>query len=155
MKIRLIKAKEFEQKLFDEQVLPDLSDTESKDRLIIQKWIEENNFKPAVLYNGNTIIRKDRIIKEFHRILKRGTLDKMSNYFYEFLHLDAGSIAHYNKCGWIDTYGNSARRLCMFFLKNEYGNNIITEQPRWKTDCISIGIEILRIIDEKGKRRAA
>ena len=155
MNIRIIKAKPFEETLFNNKILPRLTGDEPIDRLMLQRWLETHNFKPTVLYDGNTIIRKDKIISEFKRILKCGTLDKMSNYFYEFLHLNCGSIAHYNKYGWIEEYDNSAKRLCDFFRYNEFGIDIVKHQPDWKTDCISIGNTILSMIDEQTSLNAA
>jgi len=155
MKIRLIKAKAAEQALWDEQMAPKLTGNEGADRLMIQKWIAEQNFKPAVLYDGNTVIREDKIIAEFKRILKRGTLDRMTNYFYDFVSLDAGSIAHYDKWGWIRFYDNSAERLCDFFLYNEFGQDIVSHQPGWKTDCTEIGKKILALIEEHRIGKAA
>jgi hypothetical protein len=152
MSIRLIKANQAEQKLWDAEMAPALIGDETTDRLAIQKWIDKNGFKPAVLYDGNNVVSKDRIITELKKILKRGTLHPMSDYFYQFLTLNAGSIAHYNKSGWIAEYGDSAAQLCKFFLCNEYGQDIVSNQPHWKTDCIEIGKEILSLVQ---KRRAA
>jgi hypothetical protein len=149
MRIGLIKAKAAEQKLWDEEMAPILTGDEAADRLTIQKWIDENKFKPTVLYDGNSVVSKDKIIAELKRILKRGTLHPMSDYFYKFLTLDAGSIAHYSKSGWIGTYGDSADRLREFFLRNEFGKDIVGEQPGWKTDCIEIGKEILALVRER------
>jgi len=155
MEIRLIKAKAVEQALWDEQMAPNLTGNEGTDRLMIQRWIAERNFKPVVLYNGNTVVREDKIISEFNRILKRGTLEKMTNYFYEFLILDAGSIAHYSKQGWIHFYGNSAKRLCDFFLHNEYGRDVLSDQPDWKTDCIEISKKFLAMVQEHRAKKVA
>jgi len=154
--IRLIKAKPAESQLFDENLRPRLTGEESRDRITIQRWIELNNFRPAVLYDGNTVIRKDKIIREFKRLLGRGTLDGMSDYFYKFLHLDAGSSAHYDKRGWIHSYDNSAEALCDFFLCNEYGHSVLSEQPHWKTDCVEIARTLLRMVAEhRGEPLAA
>ena len=48
----------------------------------------------------------------------------------------------------VPEYDNSAKRLCEFFLHNEYGTDILRNQPVWKTDCNEIGKEILKIIEE-------
>jgi len=146
MKIRLIKAKPHEQQLWDSEVAHCLTGNEGIDRLMIQEWISKNDFRPVVMYDGNSVIRKDKIITEFKRLLQQGSLSRMSDYFYCFLSLDAGSIAHFNKQGWISTYNNSVECLCKFFLHNEFGRDVVSEQPGWKTDCIAIGKEILAII---------
>jgi hypothetical protein len=149
MEIRLFEAKTDEQELWDKEMAPILTGIEAEDRLVIQKWIDKNRFKPDVLYNGNSVLRKDKIVSEFKHILKRGTLDPMSDYFYNFLQLDAGSIAHLSTNGWIATYGNSAGQLCEFFLRNEFGNDIASYQPRWRTDCIAVCEELLEIIQQR------
>ena len=146
MKIRLGKAKPDEQKLWDAEVAPRLTGDEGKDRLMIQEWIGANNFRPSVMYDGNTVVRKDKIVNEFKRLLKQGTLSRMTDHFYNFLTLDAGSIAHFDKKGWIATYNNDVDWLCDFFLSNEFGRDIVSHQPGWKTDCIEIGKELLTLV---------
>lgn len=61
----------------------------------------------------------------------------MSDYLYNFLHLACGSIAHFNKLGWIECYP-TVDNLKQFFIKNEYGNRVSHQIPRWHTDAISI-----------------
>lgn len=127
----------------------DLTGREFDDRNTLQRFIDENKItKVDILYDGNTIVSKDRIVNEFIKILKKGKLEGMSDYFYKFLHLYCGSSAHYNKQGWIYEYNNSSEDLINFFLKDERGTNVLRYQPRWKADCINISREILFIIEE-------
>jgi len=91
---------------------------EPEARLKIQDAIDEHDLTATILVNGNNVWSKKKILRNLARILKHGTLyDRqrpryvpvgsmlripeggaplLSKYFYEFLHLDCGSIAHYN-----------------------------------------------------------
>jgi hypothetical protein len=57
------------------------------------------------------------------------------------LHLSCGSIAHYNKQGWIDYYP-TINHLKQFFIRNEYGSRVLHHIPQWHSDAISIVKEI-------------
>ncbi|WP_279146017.1 MULTISPECIES: hypothetical protein [Clostridium] len=148
LKIRVIgtKKKTAEvEKLLD---TVELTGNEAKDRLILQEFIDSNKIKETILYDGNGIVSYDRIVNEYKKILKKNTFGNMSDYFYEFLCSNAGSIAHYNKQGWLYEY-NSIYKLKNFFLYNENGKNIVDEQPRWKTDVIRIAKAILDLTTQK------
>lgn len=77
--------------------------------------------KPRLLRIGPLLLPS-----EFHCIL--------SDYFYEFLHLDCGSIAHYNKQGWVTEYP-TVDDLKAFFKENEFGHRVLDDIPEWKTDA--------------------
>lgn len=124
-------------------------------RVTIQDLIDEHDLKATVMVNGNRVWSRKRILKNLKRIMEHGKLyDKrkpryypigsllkipaggkpiLSNYFYEFLHLECGSIAHYNIQGWIYTY-STLEALKRFFLKNEHGKRVVDWTPSWKTD---------------------
>ena len=70
----------------------------------------------------------------------------MSDYLYSFLSSDAGSIAHYDKNGWLSEYP-TVIELKHFYSENENGCNIVQEQPYWKSDVILIGQEILKLLN--------
>ena len=133
--------------------------SEAKDRLKIQEAIDVNNLKASILYDGNGVWSKKRILQNLRRIIEHGTLygsqrvrwiplgsmlyfpatprdfkPVLSKYFYEFLHLCCGSIAHYNRAGWIAEYP-TVEDLKTFFKKNEYGKRVLDHIPRWKTDA--------------------
>jgi hypothetical protein len=136
---------------------------ESKLRLIIQKLIEDNNLKASILVDGNSVWNSKRILANLKQIIQHGSLydgkhpgyvhvgsmlrfpvvDKciLSDYFYEFLHLHCGSIAHYSKQGWVTQYP-TADDLREFFKKNEYGRRVLDDLPGWFTDGIKIVQEI-------------
>lgn len=115
---------------------------EGKARLLIQDAIDQHNLKATVLVNGNIVWSKKKILRNLERIIRHGTLynpnqDKppiLSHYFYEFLHLDCGSIAHYDIHGWIHKYP-TLEHLKNFFRKNEFGKRVLDDIPAWHTDA--------------------
>jgi hypothetical protein len=138
------------------KTIPDLESLpESKARLEIQRLIDEQGLKAPILFDGNTVWSKTRIISNLQRIIEHGTLYNkkkprwtpigsmlrmptvgdcpLSDYFYDFLHLNCGSIAHYSKQGWVATYP-TVDDLKQFFKCNEYGKRVLDDVPGWKTD---------------------
>jgi len=87
---------------------------EGVSRLKIQQLIDDNKLKAWILFNGNSVWSKKRILRNLKQIMKHGTLYDgkhpsyipigsmlrvpsvgktiLSKYFYEFLHLCCGSI---------------------------------------------------------------
>jgi len=126
-------------------IQPKLTGNEYDDRLMLMNAFVPH-IKCSVCYSGNTVWNKERLIRDFKRILKNG-MKALSDYLYEFLHLDCGSIAHYNKQGWIATYPTIAS-LHQFFKRNEYGQAVISHMPSWKADAIEIAKELDRLLDE-------
>lgn len=124
-----------------------LSGNERTDREVIQELIDDRGLKASLLYEGNSVYGKKVLIAEFKRILKDGSLSKMSNRFYEFLINGCGSIAHYDKCGWIGEYRDSAVELCKFCFRNEFGNNIKDYQPHWASDRRNIAEEMMGLAE--------
>ena len=112
-----------------------LSRDEPTDRLILQEAIDNHNLKTDILYEGNTIVPYKKTLREFRKHNKKGTLDNLTNYFYKFLHLDCGDMAHCNKNGYIGYYYNDFTR-----VKEEVINRAIA--PYWKTDLIRVFQEI-------------
>ena len=123
--------------------------SEGKARLTIQQLIDRHGLKATIHVNNNTVWSKKRILKNLRMIIKQGTLynpdqDKppiLSHYFYQFLTLCCGSIAHYDIHGWIHKYP-TAEHLKQFFLKNEMGKRVLDYIPRRKTDARAIVREI-------------
>ena len=133
--------------------IPDLfAMPEAEARLKIQDLIEKHNIKADILYDGNTVWNKKKILDNAKRIVKHGTLYNgekpayvavgsmlrfpvvgdciLSDYFYHFLSQDCGSIAHYNKQGWVTTYP-TLEDLKQFLLKNEFGQRVRDYLPHW------------------------
>ena len=144
----------------------DVLKSEPEARLTIQELIDERKLKADIFYDGNTVWSYDRIIRNVKRIKKEGVLGYasyrpigyllriptfdgrkpiLSNYFYKFLHLCCGSIAHYDKAGWIATYP-TVEHLKDFFRKNEYGMRVLDYIPAWKTDAKRIVMTIEEIL---------
>ena len=70
--------------------------TESQSRIRIQDCIDSENIKADILFDGNSVWSKKRILKDVKAVKIHG-MDKLSDYLYKFLSLSCGSIAHYNK----------------------------------------------------------
>jgi hypothetical protein len=150
------------------KAIPDLEAlSEPKARLIIQKIIEEQDLKAHILFDGNTVWNSRRILSNLKRIMEHGTLYNrkkpryvpigsmlrmpvvgeciLSDYFYNFLHLCCGSIAHYNKQGWVTEYP-TVEDLKAFFQKNEFGHRVLDDIPDWETDAKRVVEEIERML---------
>ena len=144
----------------------DINLSEDKLRPEIQKVIEQRKLKAAILYKGNSIWNRQRIIRNLKQIVKAGVLSReppgynqvgsmlrfpsrgrtiLTKYFYEFLHLCCGSIAHYNINGWVATYP-TVEDLRGFFKKNEFGHRVLDQVPEWKTDVKIIVLEIEEVL---------
>jgi len=115
---------------------------EADARLLIQSLIDTHHLKASILVNGNTVWSKDRILQNLERIIKLGTLYNedqakppiLSRYFYNFLHLECGSIAHYDIHGWIHKYP-TIEHLKKFFKCNEFGKRVLDWIPSQKADA--------------------
>ena len=130
-----------------------LVDNEHQDRLVIQKAIDKYKIKARILYDGNSVYSFDKVIRDFKRALnsKSGPVSEygsgdynLTDYLYDFLHLACGSIAHFNKNGWIGTYPEK-QDLKDFCKRNEFGQDIITHQPGWASDRIAISKAIIAL----------
>lgn len=120
-----------------ERFFPNISDnTEGEARLLLQSLLDTEPIKVSILFDGNTVYSKKKIIRAI-KIVKKNGMDKMTKGLYEFLHLTCGSIAHYNKFGWIETYP-TIEHLRGFFKHNEFGERVLTHTPIWKTDVKAI-----------------
>ena len=113
-------------------------------RLKIQDCIDTENLKADILFSGNTVWNKNKILKDIRAVKKYG-MEKLSDYLYKFLSLSCGSIAHYNKQGWISVYP-IVYDLRLFFVENEYGQRVLNFIPTWKTDAYRIVEEIEQVL---------
>ena len=126
---------------------------EAKARLVVQQLIDQHKLKANILINGNRVWSKTRILRNLRRLMKHGQLYNrdqskrpiLSNYFYSFLHLCCGSVAHYDIYGWIHKYP-TIEHLRKFFLKNEFGKRVLNDIPEWKTDARAIVVEIEKML---------
>jgi len=145
-------AKEIEiAKVILEQHLPteQFNENESKARIVIQKLIDDNHIKAAILWDGNRVWSRKKVLGDVKTIVRRG-MSALTDYLYEFFHLCCGSIAHYDKQGWISEYPDldSVRN---FLMRNEYGSSVLAHQPHWAADRIEIIREINRLLKIKEK----
>ena len=112
---------------------------EHDERLLIQREILPFT-KASILYDGNSVWNKEKILKDIRRVIKGG-MGKMTDYLYKFLSLSCGSIAHYNKYGWIEEYPE-VEDLRSFFKRNEYGHRVLDHLSNWNSDVKVIVVEI-------------
>ena len=128
-----------------ERFYPNISRMNEGDaRLELQSLLDTEHIKADILFDGNGIYSFDQIIKDIKRVNKNG-MQSMINRLYEFLSLNCGSIAHYNKAGWIDCYP-TINALRTFFVRNEFGQRVYDNVPNWKTDVKRIVKEIEKIL---------
>jgi hypothetical protein len=126
-------------------LLPELPNmTEPQARLALQDLIDFKKFKTDILFDGNSVWSFNRIIRDIKKVQKNG-MTAMSRYLYGFLHLSAGSIAHYNLSGWVETYP-TIDHLRKFFLKNEFGQRVKEYVNNRFTDSYLIICEIEQIL---------
>ncbi|MGB3479888.1 MAG: hypothetical protein WBB67_12095 [bacterium] len=120
-----------------------VTSTESEARLCIQSLIDTYALKATILWDGNTVWSKTRVLNDLYKLLKYG-MTALSDYLYAFFHLCCGSIAYYDKHGWISHYPDIPS-LKRFLLCNELGQDVLSNQPWWATDRIEIikGIYVL------------
>ena len=117
---------------------------EADARLTIQALIDKYHLTATIMINGNTVWSKERILQNLERIIKHGTLysenDKppiLSQYFYQFLHLQCGSIAHTDVFGWVSRYP-TFEALKKFFQCNEFGKPVREWIPKEHADAKAI-----------------
>jgi len=152
--------------------LQPLLKTEAQARLMIQDAIDEHHLNASILYKGNRVWSRRKILRNLERIMEKGALyrDKnkrvrwlrvsdticlpktpanfkpiLSKYFYEFLILCCGSSAHYSREGWIGIYP-TLEDLKSFFQKNEHGKPVSEWIPEWKADAKRIVDDIERML---------
>ena len=99
---------------------------EGKLRLKIQELIDRGLIKATVLVDGNYVYPYQKIIREYDRLRKSGSIAKMTKSFYLFLTMNF-DIAHYHKQGFINYYRGDFE-----FMKHEILDNAST--PYWHTD---------------------
>lgn len=140
---------------------------ESEARLVIQEIIDQEKLKADILFDGNTVWSFTRIIRNLRKIVKARTLYNphalsyipigsllrmptigktiLSDHFYKFLIGVCGSIAHYDKRGWVAHYPE-VEDLKQFFQKNEYGKRVLDYIPKRFSDARKIVKEIEKIL---------
>lgn len=95
-------------------------------RIQIQDAMENDNISATILIDGNIVYPLSKIIKEFVKLKKLGTLEKMTKNFYYFLSLNF-DIAHFSREGYIAFYDNDFEKMYHCVLKD-------ARVPFWWTD---------------------
>ena len=100
----------------------DITGNEFKDRLIIQKCIDDEKLKSNISYDGSTVYPFEKTIKQYRRLQKEDSLENMTEYMYHFFMYACGDIAHYNIHGFRDYYDNKLTNLENQLLKTNWVN---------------------------------
>ncbi len=116
---------------------------EKEDRLIIMNAITKLKIKAIILYEGNTVYNNGTILKNL-RAIKRHGLYYMNDYTYKWLINATGSIAHYNKSGWINKYP-TVKDLRDYFHCNEWSKSIYDYVPEYNSSNKFLALEVLKI----------
>lgn len=119
---------------------------EDKDRLIIQKCIDENKLKSDILYEGNTVYSFEKIVRDYRRLQKDYSLEKLTNDMYHFFINACGDIAHYDKIGYRCYYNDSIVELENRLLKNSYTASRFSD-----VDRIFKELKISKYFDERNQ----
>lgn len=114
----------------------ELTGNEYKDRLLIQKAIDKYKLKSDILYNGNIVYPFEKTVKNYRKLQKSGSLDKLNKYMYNFFTNACGDIAHYNIEGFKSYYDYSFMNLETSLLKHD---NFL---PLWHSDLDRIFKEL-------------
>ena len=118
---------------------------ESEARMMIQELMEQKQVTVHVLLNGNSVYYKTKILRNVRAMIRHNDMSLMTEYTYDFLCNACGSIAHWNKAGWLSVHP-TITAFRSFFLKNEYGTRVLEYQPSWATDRVEIIKEIEKLL---------
>jgi len=121
------------------------SSDEGYNRLLLQTALDKARCE--MIYNGCSVYSKDRIIHDFKICLNSG-MEYMSDELYCFFINSCGTIAHYNRVGWLDWYSNKSK-LKELFKRNNYGMSILDYIPDRHTDSKEIVYMMLRLLKIK------
>lgn len=106
-------------------------------RLQIQEAMERHPVKAKFAVDGNAVYPYSKILREYRRLQRSGSLAGMSDVFYRFLYPNF-DLAHYNRQGFIDYYDGDFYRMKAAILDNAW-------VPAWYADLR----RILDVIQER------
>ena len=112
-----------------------LTGDEYKDRLIIQKCIDDKKLKSDILYCGNTVYPFSKIVKAYRKLQKSDSLENLTKEMYLFFTNACGDIAHYSLNGFKAYYHYNFRQLESEILQNCW-------TPSWHSDVDRIFKEL-------------
>ena len=92
----------------------DLTGIEEKDRLIIQRCIDDNKIGATILYDGNTVYSFNKIVDKYKKLQKSEDLMYLSDDLYKFFTNGISCSLCPNTTYFHSKIGNS---LLYFFLK--------------------------------------
>lgn len=119
--------------------------TEVHSRHVIQEYLDKgDNYRLSVLINGNSVVAKTPLLKSLRTIVKTGNMDHLTDELYHFFSLYCGSIAHYNRAGWVATYP-TVSALKDFFRRNEFGQDILSYNRNY-VDRVSVIQDMCKIL---------
>ena len=120
---------------------------ERQARKMLQEIIGDEDIKASILINGNTVWNKQKILRNVKRLIRTNDMNNLSDYFYEFLTNCCGSIAHFNKYGWICEYP-TVLSLQRFFECNEFGERVYNHVSMNFIDAKEIILEIEELLSD-------
>jgi hypothetical protein len=116
-------------------------------RKIIQEYLDHgDNYKLTVLFEGNSVYAKTPLLRNLKAIVRANDMSKMNDELYHFFSLSCGSIAHYNRGGWIAEYP-TVDALRGFFRRNEYGQDVLSYQRGY--DRVEVVKEMCKALNIK------
>jgi hypothetical protein len=121
--------------------------TEVHSRKLIQEYLDKgDHYKLTVLINGNSVVSNTPLLKSLKAIVAANDMEKMNEELYHFFSLYCGSIAHFNRQGWIATYP-TVSALKGFFKRNEFGQDILSYNRAYldRVEVIQAMCRVLRI----------
>ena len=99
--------------------------TEPRNRVIIQKALDENTGMPKISYDGNFVYPTKGYVSALKKMRKSGSIASMNEKVYEFIHLHF-DVAHYDRSGYISTYDGRydlmMRAICRDVIRYGAGN---------------------------------
>lgn len=114
-------------------------------RIALQDLIDECHIKALVVHKGHRVWSRKRIMNNLQQIRNKGT-EGLGNYFYEYIKTVCGVKTNYfNRKAWIAAYP-TVDAFGAFFLRNEFGQNVIEYIPEWKADARRIAADIERAL---------
>lgn len=96
-----------------------LTKKEEDDRLLLQDYLDTYSPKVELLYAGNSVYKTKKLVAEFKKMQKSGSIEQLSKEMYQFLSLKF-DIAHYDRNGYIAYYDGSYDTLYKEILCKAY-----------------------------------
>ena len=112
----------------------------------IQNIIDDKKLKASIYYDGLRIYPFLSLKKEFEKMIKTDSIEKMTDAMYNLLYLSF-DIAHYNKHGYIDYYGGKFSILWKETLSYEMHKLLEHPYPRRNDSLVSLSNFVVSCMD--------